>query len=994
MSSASQSTSISGSRWHRWDPHIHSPNTVLNNQFGGTDPWNDYLQAIESASPTIRALGITDYYSLENYERVRNAWLNNDRLGDCQLIFPNVEMRLGVGTLKGSFVNVHLLVSPDDPDHLDELRRFLDRLTFKVDGDTFACNTAGLIRLGRHHDSSIVADNAAYVAGCKQFKVSIEQLRDEWKTSNWASDNILIAVAGGSNDGTAGVRDAADETLRRELEKFAHVIFSSSPSQQVFWQGKGVLTTAQLRERYGSEKPCLHGCDAHDPSKVAAPDGNRFSWVKGAASFDALRQACIDPNRAHVRETPPVSVAPSQAITRLSIEGAPWARTSELELNPGLIAIIGARGSGKTALAEMIAAACEALPTRLGQSSFLSRAAALLTEVRVKVAWGNGDENTRALGSLDAAGFDTYPRARYLSQQFVDELCSADGLSDRLLTEIERVIYLAHPVNDRDGAIDFDEMLEMKSGLPHQARAREREALIGLSERISVELEKQVMIPTLQREIVEKTQLILRQTTDRAGLVVKGSETRLVRLAEVSSAADEVRGYIRYWGHQERSLLSLKGNVDNVRQNVAPGMLREVRAAHVQSGLKDDSDWDPFHLQYKGAVDETIAMRLDATRRSTASWKGTPPPPPPTADLPYVSDDAVLKELPLAALEAEISRLEKLISVDRTTADKFAAISRRITEETVALATLKQRLEDCEGAKARAGELAGERTEAYTRLFQAVLEEEAVLCGLYAPLMNRLAMIGGTVSKLSFSVTRAANVEQWAAQGEELFDKRRFGTFKGRGTLAHYAAATLQPAWQTGDTKTVADAMAAFRDAHQAELLDLSLVPRTDASGHREWLKRFAQWLYSTDHISIRYGINYDGTDIRKLSPGTRGIVLLLLYLALDDTDDRPLIIDQPEENLDPKSIFDELVGLFVAAKSKRQVIIVTHNANLVVNTDADQIIIAEAAPHAQGQLPPITYTSGGLETASIRKTVCDILEGGEPAFLERARRLRVALNR
>jgi hypothetical protein len=49
-----------------------------------------------------------------------------------------------------------------------------------------------------------------------------------------------------------------------------------------------------------------------------------------------------------------------------------------------------------------------------------------------------------------------------------------------------------------------------------------------------------------------------------------------------------------------------------------------------------------------------------------------------------------------------------------------------------------------------------------------------------------------------------------------------------------------------------------------------------------------------------------DGTDITKLSPGTRGIVLLLLYLALDKADDRPLIIDQPEENLDPQSIFDD----------------------------------------------------------------------------------------
>jgi ABC-type cobalamin/Fe3+-siderophores transport system ATPase subunit len=134
--------------------------------------------------------------------------------------------------------------------------------------------------------------------------------------------------------------------------------------------------------------------------------------------------------------------------------------------------------------------------------------------------------------------------------------------------------------------------------------------------------------------------------------------------------------------------------------------------------------------------------------------------------------------------------------------------------------------------------------------------------------------------------------------------------------------------------------------------------------------------------------------EIGKLSPGTRGIVLLLLYLALDDADDRPLIIDQPEENLDPKSVFDELVPLFIAAKSRRQVIMVTHNANLVVNTDADQIIIAEAGPHEAGGLPPITYMAGGLESADIRKAVCDILEGGESALQERARRLRVRLPR
>jgi hypothetical protein len=48
-----------------------------------------------------------------------------------------------------------------------------------------------------------------------------------------------------------------------------------------------------LRERYNGCKPCLHGSDAHDQSSVAKPDGDRYSWVKGALTFDALRQACM-----------------------------------------------------------------------------------------------------------------------------------------------------------------------------------------------------------------------------------------------------------------------------------------------------------------------------------------------------------------------------------------------------------------------------------------------------------------------------------------------------------------------------------------------------------------------------------------------------------------------------------------------------------------------------------------------------------------------------
>ena len=101
----------------------------------------------------------------------------------------------------------------------------------------------------------------------------------------------------------------------------------------------------------------------------------------------------------------------------------------------------------------------------------------------------------------------------------------------------------------------------------------------------------------------------------------------------------------------------------------------------------------------------------------------------------------------------------------------------------------------------------------------------------------------------------------------------------------------------------------------------------------------------------------------------------------------RPLLIDQPEDNLDPASVYDILVPYFKEAKKRRQIIIVTHNPNLVVGTDSDQIIIANSENKIASKLPEFNYISGGLENSEIKIKVCKILEGGEVAFNKRSER-------
>lgn len=75
-----------GSEWRRWEPHIHAPGTVLNNQFGGDSPWETYLTNLETVTPKIEALAVTDYYLTDTYEEVVRQKMAG-RLPDVQLIF-------------------------------------------------------------------------------------------------------------------------------------------------------------------------------------------------------------------------------------------------------------------------------------------------------------------------------------------------------------------------------------------------------------------------------------------------------------------------------------------------------------------------------------------------------------------------------------------------------------------------------------------------------------------------------------------------------------------------------------------------------------------------------------------------------------------------------------------------------------------------------------------------------------------------------------------
>jgi len=993
VTSPEDSTVGRGSTWRRWEPHIHTPGTIRNDQFGGPQAWDEYLRRIEQATPAVQVLGVTDYWTLDRYRDVL-AHKAAGRLPGVALIFANVELRLAIGTASGTALNAHLLISPDDPEHVARAESFLSRLTFVAYGEHFSCTREDLMRLGRAHETGTQTDEQALRVGAEQFKVSPSNISEALKASTWAQENILIAVAGASNDGTAGLqKDGSMTALRREIERMAHAVFSASPVDKAFWLGQGKLSKKQIVQTYGALKPCLHGSDAHTLDRVCAPDLDRLMWIKGDPSFESLRQACIEPElRAYIGADPAAGALPYKVIDRIELTGAPWCQTPRIELNPGLVGIIGARGSGKTALADLIATGAQSSASRENERSFLHRASDLLADLQIKLTWGDGSTTTAGLAPPENGG-DDQPRVQYLSQQFVERLCSSEGgINDELLAEIERVIFDEHSAEARAGAATFTELRDMRATRSRLSQRRSREALGELLEQIAEQRRKQAELPRLRTRRIAGAKAIADDKKARVALLGSGAESRTKRLDEILRAIDARLKQLDAATRRKQTLDQLRDHVADVRGRRAPNELADLRRRHGDAGLRPE-DWSAFEQVFAGDVDAIIERVERETSARLEQLKGGPVAEL-TAYPTYVADGADLSKVPQTALTKEAERLRKLIGIDKRKADQLTALDRKIARAESALTYLDEQIAEAEHAKERIAALTATRKQEYGNVFDALLEEEAQLKDLYAPLEKKLGDAVGTLGKLTFVIRRDVDIERWAHAGEELLDLRRAGPFRGQGELAKAAREELLDAWKTGSSTEVAKAMADFRERHDEHFLEHALVRREDGARYWQWGANISRWLDDTSHVTIRYGISYDGVDIEWLSPGTRGIVLLLVYLSVDQSDDRPLIIDQPEENLDPQSIFDELVQRFREVELRRQVIIVTHNANLVVNTDADQIIVASAGSHPRGKLPKISYQAGGLEDPQIRRAVCDILEGGEQAFRDRARRLRVQLPR
>ena len=148
------------------------------------------------------------------------------------------------------------------------------------------------------------------------------------------------------------------------------------------------------------------------------------------------------------------------------------------------------------------------------------------------------------------------------------------------------------------------------------------------------------------------------------------------------------------------------------------------------------------------------------------------------------------------------------------------------------------------------------------------------------------------------------------------------------------------------------------------------------------FLDKLLSW-FPEDSLQVEYSRSGKGTDFHPIvqaSDGQRSAAMLAFLLAHGD---EPLVLDQPEDDLDNHLIYDLVVRQMQENKRRRQIIVVTHNPNIVVNGDAEMLHVLD---FQDGQCRIVQ--SGSLQEASIREEICRVMEGGREAFERRYRRL------
>lgn len=978
-----------GSLWHKWDLHTHGPMSALNNQFpkllDGSPDWEKYLAALTQITDT-PAVAITDYFTVESYRRVREA-KEAGKLPHIQIVLPNIEFRIDkiINTKNGPRrLDYHVLFS-DEVSAQDIEEHFLQEIKFQYEGDpqrqdlSLTVRRQNLEMLGRRLKAEHEPFNdgrSDFEIGCLNATVKPEDIKEVLQNKEQIFGGKYLILLPEEHMSLMDW-DGQDHQTRKVLLQGADGILSKNPKTVRWALGNGDAQTAiKFIKEFKSLKPCVGGCDAHTLEALGKPDLNRFCWVKSDLTFEGLKQVLYEPKeRVYIGDAPPNLKNEYQVIESVSLSESPnWFGGITVPLNSDLVSVIGPRGSGKSALAEMIAIACGSNVFRPGgdvSDTFLDKASKRspsnlqpIFGMEIAVRWADGHESLASIGSPPRTQQDE-EEVKYLPQKFVDHLCAPEN-NEELEQEIERVIYQRHQKTTQSDASNFQELRRSATQALQTRRTHLAQTIRSLNQSVAA---RTAQIDELkQREAeLDKRKAELETVVKSAPTIPEANRADIDRLSELQAKRTKIVEETARLNRQTGLLDNAEAKYEILTGDIAQ-FNRDISEMLSASGITELGEC-LVPSPPRRAV-EVIASRRSEISLRLAKFQGNPADPS-EGTISGVDKAIAVIRCNMTLAENKQKEYEKNQADRKKLETLIAGLERDIKE-----------INDVQ--KPKRVEEQSARMNAYLDAIDLLSQEMKVLSDLYKPLHDALVSANETAKRLGFVSQVVFDADGHASRGMELFDRRR-SIMRDEEMLRLKLTKFFEDiAGQAFDRETTRSAVERLK----GEIIGTG--PMRDQLREKHSARDFADWFFDIEPFGVTYTLEYDQKDLKYLSPGEKGIVLLLLYLEAEEDDHRPLIIDQPDDNLDNFSIYPSLVNYFRERKHTRQIVIITHNPNLVVTTDSEQIIICD---FDGARAPRVQYRSGALEDfspgpdESIREEVCHILEGGVDAFRIREHR-------
>lgn len=970
--------------------HLHSPMSGLSNKFpkiGDSPDWEKYLAKLESLTD-IPAIGVTDYFLIEGYKKLAE-FKAGGRLKNIQLLLPNIEFRLD-NIVGGKRINFHVIFSDkisiqDIEDHfLSDIEIVIEGSTWES-SDTRKLKRSSLEEMGQRYKAQNKGFHGSdFQIGCMTAVVRLEQIMKILTTNSLFKDQYLTAFA----DENTSMMDwnGQDHGVRKVLLQSSHILFTGNPNSIIWCLGKKHTHPKEFIEAFKGLKPCAIGSDAHELDKIGVPPSGKFTWIKADVTFDGLKQIIYEPEeRIFIGSTPPDEKDNSKVIESLSIKDANgWFSDQTIQFNRDLVTIIGGKGSGKTALADLIAYAGGDFDFDNAEA-FLNKAEDEISGAELNLKWAE-DSKAITCNIYDRSNYPKESKVRYLSQSFVESLCSFDQ-HEKLVHQIENILFQYVSQDKKLGSKDFVSLKEIKT--------RSIQLEIDKISSTLKSLNKDIF--NIEAELIAKPDLLAekdRLTKEKTDLE---AQKPAVTNPEEKKEQELLQLLREKKSDLERKIESLRLQISELEEfkTRAKLLMNEVEAfnADITKNLKVyglENEKTELLFGVPARINEVIQKRIGEIEKAIESLVGQT-----SAEQPVGTTSSSAVET-LVLIEKQITDIETKSKLEAQQKRKLIEFGKRINEIATRIDTLNKAVEALDTTKKNLlDEKVKKRDGEFLKFFEKLNEKKVILEELYKPL-NKQDDASKEREKVQFYARFNFNTRRFVAQGLNLFDGRR-SIIRGESGLT----AVAEEYWKQVQKQIPKITMEPL--LHLLAVLQKSLEAKSGVREIKAQLKaEFKQsdvydWLYCVEYFDVEYGIKYESVDLNKLSPGRKGVVLLLIYLDVDQ-DFRPLIIDQPEENLDNRSVYSTLVGYFRKAKRKRQIILVSHNSNLVVNADAEQVIVANFDLDENIQDAKIMYASGSLEfrkefdpsvlpplhQKGIREHVCEILEGGDEAFQRR----------